>query len=66
VASCLLAGAALELEAAGGPDGAVCIRRTRIPELLSTVELAERYPHLTAKIGPDCSEAVNALIWNRS
>jgi len=25
-------------------DGAVCVRRTRIPELLSTEELAERYP----------------------
>jgi ADYC domain len=59
-------GAALEFEAAWGPDGAVCVRRTRIPELLSTDELAERYPSLSAQIGPDCSEAVSALIWNRS
>jgi ADYC domain len=59
-------GAALEFEAAWGPDGAVCIRRTRIPEVLSTPELAERYPHLADKIGPNCSEAVNAPIWNRS
>ena len=55
-----------EFEAAWGPDGAVCVRRTRIPELLSTDELAERYPHLAGKIGPNCSEAVDALIWNRS
>jgi hypothetical protein len=60
------AGRALEFEAAWGPDGAVCVRRTRLPVLLSTKELAERYPHLAGKIGPDCSEAVNALIWNRS
>lgn len=59
-------GPALEFEAAWGPDGAVCIRRTRIPELLSTSELAERYPHLAGKIGPDCSQAIDALIWNRS
>jgi hypothetical protein len=51
---------------AWGPDDAVCIRRTRIAELLSTAELAERYPHLADTIGPNCSEAVNALIWNRS
>jgi ADYC domain len=57
---------ALEDEAAWGPDGAVCIRRTRIPELLSLDELARRYPHLAGKIGPNCSEAVDALIWNRS
>jgi len=59
-------GATLEFEAAWGPDGAVCVRRTRIAELLSTAELAERYPHLADTIGPNCSEAVNALIWNRS
>jgi hypothetical protein len=56
----------LEFEAAWGPDGAICVRRTRIPELLSTDELAQRYPHLADRVGPDCSEAVEALIWNRS
>jgi hypothetical protein len=56
----------LEFEAAWGPDGAVCVRRTRIPELLSTGELVQRYPQLIGKTGPDCSEAVDALIWNRS
>ena len=59
-------GRALAFEAAWGPDGAVCVRHTRIPELLSTDELAERYPQLAGKIGPDCSEAVDALMWNRS
>jgi hypothetical protein len=56
----------LDFEAAWGPEGAVCVRRTRIPEVLSTAELAERYPHLAGSIGPDCSEAVAALLWNRS
>ena len=56
----------LSFKAAWGPDGAVCVRRTRIAELLSTAELAERYPHLIDKIGPNCSEGVNALLWNRS
>jgi hypothetical protein len=57
---------ALEFEAAWGPDGAVCVRRTRIPEVLSLDELARRYPHLAGKIGPDCTEAVGDLLWNRS
>ena len=57
---------ALAFEAAWGPDGAVCVRRTRIPEVLSTTELAERYPQLADRIGPDCTEAVGALLWNRS
>jgi hypothetical protein len=29
-------------------------------------ELAQRYPHLAERIGPDCSESVGALLWNRS
>jgi hypothetical protein len=57
---------ALAFEAAWGPDGAVCVRRTRIPEVLSTNDLAERYPQLADRIGPDCTEAVGALMWNRS
>jgi hypothetical protein len=56
----------LQFEAAWGPNGAVCVRRTRLPEILTTDQLAERYPHLTDRIGPDCSEATAALIWNRS
>jgi hypothetical protein len=56
----------LNFEAAWGPNGAVCVRRTRIPELLSLKELAHRYPRLVGKIGPNCSEAVDALFWDRS
>jgi hypothetical protein len=59
-------GRALAFEAAWGPGGAVCVRHTRIPELLSTEELAKHYPHLAARIGPDCSEKIDALLWNRS
>jgi ADYC domain len=59
-------GRVLAFEAAWGPDGAVCVRRTRIAELFSTEELAERYPQLAPRIGPDCSEQVDALLWNRS
>src|SRR5215469_7409897 len=59
-------GPTLKFEAAWGPDGAVCIRRTRIPDLLSIGELVQRYPQLIGKTGPDCSQAVDALIWNRS
>jgi ADYC domain len=59
-------GHAFEFEAAWGPDGAVCVRRTRVAEILSTQELAERYPHLASRIGPECSETVGGLMWNRS
>src|SRR5262249_23910179 len=59
-------GRTLTFEAAWGPDGAVCVRRTRIPELFSTEELAEHYPQLAPRIGPDCSDKVAALLWNRS
>jgi hypothetical protein len=58
-------GRTLEFEAAWGPNGAVCVRRTRIPELMTTEELAGRYPQLADRIGAG-SEAVDALMWNRS
>ena len=61
-----LHGAALTFEAAWGPNGALCVRKTRIPELLSLDELATRYPHLAGSIGPNCSETIDALVWNRS
>lgn len=59
-------GRALQFEAAWGPDGAVCVRRTRIPELLSTEQLLAVYPRLAANSGQKCSEATPALIWNKS
>ena len=55
----------LEFEAAWGPEFAVCVRRTRIPELTSIGELVRHYPPLAGKTGQDCSEAVAALIQNR-
>jgi hypothetical protein len=59
-------GPPLRFEAAWGPAGAVCVGKTRIPELLPLNKLPERYPHLAGKIGSLCSEAVDALIFNRS
>jgi len=50
-------GPALEFEAAWGVDGAACVRRTRIPELLSLAELTSRYPRLADRTGENCSEA---------
>jgi len=37
-----------------------------LTEALSTAELAQRYPHLADKTGPNCSGAVKRPIWNRS
>jgi hypothetical protein len=44
-------------KAVWGPDGAVCVRRKRISEVLSTNDLAERYPQLADRIGSGCTEA---------
>jgi hypothetical protein len=56
----------LSFEAAWGPEGAACLRHTRVPEILSHNELARLYPRLAGDIGPNCSEATPALLWNRS
>jgi ADYC domain-containing protein len=56
----------LTFEAAWGADGALCVRRTRIPEVLSSDELVIRYPRLGGNVGADCSEASPALLRNRS
>jgi ADYC domain len=56
--------ARLSFEAAWGPDGAVCVQRTRISELVALEALKEKYPRLTSNV--DCSEATPALLWNRS
>ena len=64
--------ARLTPEAAWGPDGAVCVRRTRIPALSTLTTLAARCPGLVGRLGPEvCApEAMqamdNALIWNDS
>lgn len=56
----------LQFEAGWNADGAACVRRARIPELMGLEELARHYPRLDGKIGPGCSDATPALIWNRS
>ena len=57
----------LRFEAAWGPDGAICVRRTRIPEILLIETLAERHGRLgRSPNSSECSEATPAIIWNRS
>jgi hypothetical protein len=59
-------------EAAWGVDGAVCVAHPRIAEKISLAQLADRYPHLASRLGPDsCTEdgAMRdpaALLFNRS
>jgi len=53
----------MSLEAAWGPDGAVCVRHTRLQDVLSTVALAQRAPAL---VSDACDESVPALLYNRS
>lgn len=54
----------MTLEAAWGPDGAVCVRHTRLQDVLSTAALAERSPQLVRE---SCDEsAPDALLFNRS
>jgi hypothetical protein len=68
------AAAAMAFEAAWGPDGAVCVARTRVPEVLTLDALAARCPRLRGRLGPrDCPEPAGdapppggALLLNRS
>ena len=59
-------------EAAWGVDGAICVARPRIAEKISLEQLAERYPQLAPRLGPDsCTEEAAmrdpaALLFNRS
>lgn len=57
-------------EAGWTPQGAVCVRRTRIPENLSLEELAKRCPRLADAIGTICDEAEarrrGAVLFNKS
>jgi hypothetical protein len=62
----------LVFEAAWGPEGATCVARPRIAELVSLEQLAARYPRLETRLGvAACSEngALRdpaALLFNRS
>jgi hypothetical protein len=52
-------------EAAWGPDGAVCVARTRKPLLLNLDRLKQQCPHVVT--GPRCNDAApGALLFNRS
>jgi hypothetical protein len=66
--------AAMAFEAAWGPDGAVCVARTRVPENVTLGALAVRCPRLRGRLGPEnCQEPdgdapvpKGALLLNRS
>jgi hypothetical protein len=54
----------LAFEAAWGPDGAVCVARTRKPHLLTLDQLKRRCPKV--EVRQDCASADSALVYNRS
>jgi len=60
--------ASFSFEAAWGPDGAVCVARTRIPENITLEALKVACPRLAQ--APSCTEATGrgagALLFNRS
>lgn len=62
----------MQFEAAWGPDGALCVAHPRIAENVTLEQLAERYPRLADRLGPEkCSlEAMraepHALLFNHS
>jgi hypothetical protein len=53
----------MTLEAAWGPKGAVCVRHTRVFELLSRNDLASLCPE---RISDACDESTPALLYDRS
>jgi hypothetical protein len=60
----------LPFEAAWSPDGAVCLRRARVPAVATTAEVLRACPRL-ATHADDCEAwsqdpASGALLWNRS
>jgi hypothetical protein len=65
-------GSGLTFEAVWGPEGAICVRRPRIPELISLDAVVAACPaRLKGHVGDDCTEAefIGAavpLILNRS
>jgi hypothetical protein len=58
----------LSFEAAWGPDGAICVAHTRVPEIVDLDGLAKTCPRLVGKLGAAaCNEyAPDGLIANRS
>ena len=56
----------MTLEAASGPDRAVCLAHPRRPELMSLHALDRQYPRLAGHLGADCDEAAAGLLFVRS
>jgi hypothetical protein len=59
----------LSFEAAWGPNGAICIRKPRLREIVTLAELERTYPRLRGRTGEACREdgpEAEALIRNRS
>jgi hypothetical protein len=56
----------MTFEAAWRPDGAVCVRHTRLPSVLDSIALAAQCPRLEHAIGETCDKAAPALLFNRS
>jgi hypothetical protein len=56
----------MTLEAAFGPDGAVCVAHPRLADLASLDGLARGYPRLRGHLGEDCDEHAAALLFVRS
>jgi hypothetical protein len=58
---------ALTFEAGWGVDGAVCVRKPRLPDIVSLTDLERLYPRLAGQTGATCSDRdQRALVFNRS
>jgi ADYC domain len=59
--------APMPFEAAWTPKGAICVRHTRLPDVVDLEKLVARCPRLAGAVGETCSEnAPGALLFNRS
>jgi hypothetical protein len=56
----------MTLEAAFGPGGAVCVRHTRLPDVLEMDALAAQCPRLAGRLGEACDEGAPGLVFVRS
>jgi len=57
----------LSFEAAWGPNGALCVAHTRIPEILDLDGLEKSCPRLAGRLRSDCRQDMSgALLRNRS
>jgi len=56
----------ITFEAGWGPDGAICVRHTRLRDVLDEGALAAQCPRLAGSMGATCDETTPALLFNRS